>query len=80
MKLIHVVIDGSPLVLGGGGEREGGEGVVEEEERRRGFLVRRAPGHVQYDFAQDILFDQPTSQWTQEAPCDLPRGCILAQV
>lgn len=64
VKLIHVYVDGSPLVGGDGKGNKGG-----------GFLVRRAPGHVQYDFGQDILFR--SQQKTQEdGPTHLPRGCI----
>ena len=74
MKLVYVAIDGCPLFLGAGEEREGGEGVDQE----RGFLVRRAPGHVQYDFAQDILFD--CTPQMQEPPTDLPRGCISTNI
>ena len=42
-----------------------------------GYLVRRAPGHVHYDFGQTIPFrgvDRPLTSETNEA---LPRGCII---
>ena len=69
VKLISVAIDGRPLL-------SDDVGVAKEGPEERLFLLRRAPGHVQYDFAQDVLFQ--TGQEAQaEPPSYLPRGCIL---
>ena len=48
----------------------------------QGQLLRRAPGHVQYNFSQDILFEQHQKEQSEERDVRreegfMPRGCIL---
>ena len=77
VKLVYVYIDGNPVTThtGGGGKEEGER---EESTEIRVFLMRRAPGHVQFDFAQDVLFEEPQLPMEpMEAPSSYPRGCIL---
>ena len=49
-----------------------------------GYLVRRAPGHIQYNFGQVISFQGPEDIRTTTAPIEtneaLPRGCILIKL
>lgn len=50
----------------------------------RGHLVRRAPGHVQYNFGQIISFQEPedinATTAVSEINETLPRGCILIKL
>ena len=50
-----------------------------------GYLIRRAPGHVQYNFGQIISFQgpediPPTTTALTDANEALPRGCILIKL
>ncbi len=65
-KLIYVYVDNSPLKLS-----------ADSRSAPTSFIMRRAPGHVQYNYCQDILFQSKRKESQLQVPSDLPRGCIL---
>ncbi len=75
MKTVHVFVDGKIMLCAADGHMSGDQ-----------WLLRRAPGHVLYNFSQDLIFTKRKVQHLEQelgssenTQC-LPRGCILTSM